>query len=151
MDLGIYCVQGCRYTTGMEPVAVRAQEGPKKDRNKFRTVEETLTWQMEFEGGLIAECRTSYSEGMNILKAETENGWAELSPAYMYRDLRGRTSNGDMNFEEKNQQARQMDDFALAIKENRPTPVPGEMGRQDVRILQAIYKAMETGERVAIE
>jgi hypothetical protein len=44
-----------------------------------------------------------------------------------------------------------MDDFALALKDKRPTPVPGEMGRRDVKILQAIYKAMETGKRVVIE
>ena len=44
----------------------------------------------------------------------------------------------------------QMDDFAMAIKEGRPTPVPGEMGRQDVKILQAIYQAADTGQRVEI-
>jgi predicted dehydrogenase len=55
-----------------------------------------------------------------------------------------------MDFPEINQQANQMDDFAQAVKNNRPTPVPGEMGRQDVKILQAIYKAMATGQRVEI-
>jgi len=43
-----------------------------------------------------------------------------------------------------------MDAFAIAIKENCRTPVPGEMGRQDVKILQAIYKAAETGQSVQI-
>jgi len=150
MDVGIYCVQGCRYTTGMEPIAVRAQEGPKTDPEKFKTVEESLTWQMEFPNGIVANCKTSYSENLNILRAEAENGWAELSPAYAYGGIKGRTSKGEMNLASVNQQARQMDDFALAIKNNRPTPVPGEMGRQDVKILQAIYKAMKTGERVVI-
>ena len=150
MDLGIYCVQGCRYTTGLEPVAVTAQEGPKKDMVKFKTVEESLTWQMEFPNGIMAECKTSYSEEMNLLRAEAENGWAELTPAYEYEGIKGTTPGGKMNFKEVNQQARQMDDFALAIKNNRPTPVPGEMGRQDVKILQAIYKAMETGQRVEL-
>jgi predicted dehydrogenase len=150
MDVGIYCVQGCRYTLGKEPIAVRAQEGPKNDPEKFKTVEESLTWQMEFADGTIAECKTSYSEGMNLLRAEAANGWFELSPSYEYEGLKGKTSEGEMNFPQVNQQARQMDDFALAVKENRPTPVPGEMGRQDVKILQAIYKAMESGERVGI-
>jgi predicted dehydrogenase len=150
MDIGIYCVQGCRYTTGLEPIAVRAQEGPKTDPEKFKTVEESLTWQMEFPGGIMAECKTSYSDSLNLLRAEAERGWAELSPAYPYRGIKGRTSNGEMKFEQVNQQARQMDDFALAIKNNRLTPVPGEMGRQDVKILRAIYKAMETGKRVEI-
>ena len=150
MDLGIYCVQGCRYTLGKEPIAIRAQEGPKTDPEKFKTVEESLTWQMEFADGTIAECKTSYSEDMNLLRAEAENGWFELSPSYEYNGLKGKTSKGEMKFPEINQQAKQMDDFALAVKENRPTPVPGEMGRQDVKILQAIYQAMKTGERVTI-
>jgi predicted dehydrogenase len=56
-----------------------------------------------------------------------------------------------MDFAQVNQQALQMDDFAQAIKNNRPTRVPGEMGRQDVKILQAIYEAMRTGKRVEIK
>ncbi|RRN76401.1 gfo/Idh/MocA family oxidoreductase, partial [Pseudoxanthomonas sp. SGD-10] len=147
MDVGIYCVQGVRYTTGMEPIAVTAIEGKKTDLEKFKDVEESLTWQMEFPGGIIAECKTSYSEQLDILRAEARNGWFELSPAYSYRGIKGDTIKGEIDFEQVNQQALQMDDFALAIKENRATPVPGEMGRQDVKILQAIYRAMETGQR----
>ncbi len=150
MDVGIYCLQAVRYTTGMEPVAVRAQEGAKKDKEKFNSVEESMTWQMEMPGNMIAECATSYSDDMKYLRADGDNGWFELQPAYQYRGIKGKTSDGKMNFPEVNQQALQMDDFALAIKENRATRVPGEMGRQDVKILQAIYKAMETGERVEI-
>lgn len=43
-----------------------------------------------------------------------------------------------------------MDGFAIAVSSDRPTPVPGEMGRQDVKMLQAICKAMETGQRMEI-
>ena len=150
MDVGIYCVQAVRYTTGMEPVAVRAQNVPKTDKDKFNEVEESLLWQMEMPNGILAECKTSYSKQMNVLRADAEKGWFELSPAYEYNGIKGKTSDGKMDFPEINQQARQMDDFAQAIKNNRPTPVPGEMGKQDVKILQAIYKAAETGERVEI-
>jgi len=150
MDVGIYCVQGIRYTTGLEPVAVRANEGEKKDTKKFKEVEESLTWEMEMPDGIVAQCKTSYSEEMNLLRAEAEKGWFEISPAYEYEGIKGRTSNGKMDFPEINQQARQMDDFALAIIENRPTPVPGEMGRQDVKILNAIYEAMRTGNRIPL-
>jgi predicted dehydrogenase len=150
MDVGIYCVQGCRYTTGLEPIAVRAKEGSKTDPEKFKNIEESLTWQMEFPGGIVAECKTSYSEEMNLLRADAQDGWAELSPAYEYNGIKGKTSKGKMDFPQVNQQAKQMDDFAIAVKHNRATPVPGEMGRQDVKILQAIYTAMETGERIEI-
>lgn len=150
MDVGIYCVQGIRYTTGMEPIAVTAREGVKTDPEKFNEVEESLTWRMEFPGEIVAECKTSYTESMNLLRADAENGWFELSPAYPYGGIKGETSEGKMEFEEVNQQALQMDDFAKAIKENRETPVDALMGKQDVKIMQAIYKAMESGERVEI-
>lgn len=150
MDVGIYCVQGARYTTGLEPIAVTATQGVKTKPGKFKTVEESLTWQMEFPGGIIADCKTSYIEDMNLLRAAAEKGWFELSPAYAYNGIKGKTADGKMDFPQVNQQAKQMDDFAIAITAGRPTPVPGEMGRQDVKILQAIYKAMETGQKVNI-
>ena len=150
MDVGIYCVQGVRYTTGQEPVAVTAKEGAKKDKKKFAEVEESLTWEMEMPDGAIAKCKTSYSEELNVLRAEAEKGWFEISPAYEYEGIKGSTSNGKMNFPQINQQAKQMDDFAQAIMQKRPTPVPGEMGRQDVKILNAIYEAMETGRRITL-
>lgn len=151
MDVGVYCIQGVRYTTGMEPVAVTAREGPKTDKNKFKDVEESLTWQMEMPYGVIAECKCSYSEDIDFLRAEAENGWFELSPAFAYDKIKGKTSSGDMHIKNVNQQANQMDDFAIAIKNNKPTVVPGEMGRQDVKILQSIYAAMKSGKRVEIK
>jgi predicted dehydrogenase len=149
-DLGIYCIQGICYTTGMDPIAVTAQEGPKTDPVKFKEVEQSLTWQMEMPNGMICEARASYSDSMNFLKAEAEKGTFELTSAYNYNGQAGYTPDGPMNFPRVNQQAKQMDDFALAIKNNRPTPVPGEMGRRDVRIIEAIYEAMRTGKKVAI-
>jgi predicted dehydrogenase len=151
MDVGIYCVQGARYTTALEPIAVRAQFGPVQDKKTFTEVEESISWQMEFPGAIIAECTTSYSKEMNLLHADAEKGFFELSPAYEYRGIKGKTSEGEMDFPQVNQQALQMDDFALAVMQNRPTIVPGEMGKQDVKILQAIYKAAKTGKEVKID
>src|SRR5574337_1691425 len=51
-DLGIYCIQGFCYTTGLEPISVTAQEGPKTDPVKFKEVEQSLTWQMEMPNGI---------------------------------------------------------------------------------------------------
>lgn len=150
VDVGIYCIQGFCYTTGLEPIAVTAKEGPKTDPQKFKDVEESLTWQMEMPGGIICEGKASYGENMNFLKAEADKGIFELRSAFNYSGQSGDTPEGQMNFPHINQQAKQMDDFALAIKNNRPTPVPGEMGKRDVRIIEAIYEAMNTGKRVTI-
>lgn len=150
MDVGIYCVQAVRYVTGREPVAVTAQEGFKRKPKKFRDVEESITWQMEMPDGLVAKCTSSYAERQNRLRIEAEGGWMEIAPAYSYAGIAGKTAAGGMRLPQVNQQALQMDDFALCIKEGRPSPVSGEEGRQDVKILEAIYQAMKTGERIVL-
>ncbi|HET6995473.1 MAG TPA: Gfo/Idh/MocA family oxidoreductase [Chitinophagaceae bacterium] len=150
-DVGIYCIQGFCYTTGLEPIAVTAQEGPKTDKEKFRDVEQSLTWELEFPGNILCQGKASYSEGLNYLHAEAEKGVFELTSAFNYSGQKGNTPAGPMDLPKVNQQARQMDDFAQAVKNKRSTPVPGEMGKRDVKIIQAIYKAMETGKRVEIK
>lgn len=150
MDVGIYVIQGLCYTTGMEPIAVTAQEGVKTDLERFKEVEQSLTWQMEFPNGLIAEGRTSYQDNMNFLRAEAEKGVFELTSAYNYTGQRGSTPEGPMNFPHINQQAKQMDGIARSIQKGEQSIVPGEMGRRDVKYLQAIYEAMRTGKKVSL-
>lgn len=150
MDVGIYCVQGAIYTIGKNPIAVTAKEGKKTDLKRFKEVEQSMIWQMEFPDGVIAECTTSYAEELNLLRAEADNGWFQLNPAYEYKGLKGETSNGKFDFPKTNQQALQMDDFANCVLTNKKSKVPGEMGLRDVKILQAIYEAARSGKKVSL-
>lgn len=150
MDMGIYCVQGVVYTKGQVPVSVTAQFTPKTDPVLFKEVEAGVNWQMQFADGSVADCRTSYAENLNSrLRAEAANGWMELQPAFGYGGLEGHTSKGPMNLPNVPQQARQMDDFADCVLSNKPTRVPGEMGLRDIQLLQAIYRAADTGQKVS--
>ena len=148
MDLGVYCVQGSIYTVGENPIAVSAKEGEKTDTNKFPEVEQAMDFQLEFPGGTIANCRCSYNEKGNLLRAEAEKGWFELKPAFAYDGLAGTTSAGKMDLKNVNQQAFQMDDFADCVLNKKQTRVPGEMGLRDVKILMAIYEASRTAKKV---
>src|SRR5690606_32206224 len=56
MDLGIYCVQGVCYTLEKAPVAVTAKYEKVTKPTYFYDVEEAISWEMEFEDGLIAKC-----------------------------------------------------------------------------------------------
>ena len=150
MDVGIYCVQAAIYTVGEDPIAVTAIEGEKTDQTRFAEVEQSITWTMEFPGGAVAECETSYANVSNYLRAEGDKGWIALEPAYKYEGIKGKTDKGLLQLPQVNQQAAQMDDFALCVKEKRPSPVPGEMGLRDVKILQAIYEAARTGKKVTL-
>ena len=150
MDLGIYCIQAARNTTGSEPLAVKVLDRKPAFTNNEEEVEEFLSWEMEFPGGVIAKCETSYSEEMNLLHGTAEHGWFELFPAYSYKDINGKTATGFLNFPPVNQQALQMDDFALSILGKEPVRLPGEFGRQDIKIIRAIYESVRTGERVEL-
>jgi len=150
-DLGIYCVQGICYTTGFEPIAVTAQEGPKTIADKFNEVEQSLKWQFEMPAGIIAEGEASYGHELNFLKAEAEKGTFELSPAYNYGGLKGKIGEAPMNFPNVNQQAKQIDDIALSIKNDQTSIVPGELGKRDVKIIAAVYEAMRTGKKITIK
>jgi predicted dehydrogenase len=150
-DLGIYCVQGICYTTGQEPIAVTAQEGPKTDLVKFKEVEQSLSWQFDMPGGIIAEGRASYGDSVNSLKAETDKSIFEISPAYNYGGLKGKIDDVAMNFPNINQQAKQLDGIAMSIKNNQASIVPGELGKRDVKIITSIYEAMRTGKKVPIK
>ncbi|WP_022825966.1 Gfo/Idh/MocA family protein [Hymenobacter norwichensis] len=151
MDMGIYCLQGIIYTKGQLPVSVTAKFAPNPDpTGLFNEVEAGVNWQMQFADGVVADCRTSYAENMSgLLRADAAKGWMELEPAFGYGGLQGRTSQGPMNIENVPQQARQMDDFADCILNNKPTRVPGEMGLRDMQIIEAIYRAAATGQKVS--
>ncbi|HYG18093.1 MAG TPA: Gfo/Idh/MocA family oxidoreductase [Ohtaekwangia sp.] len=150
MNNGIYCVQAALYITGELPVAVRAEFFPVTNPSRFSTVEEGIGWSMEFPSGKKALCESSYVKDGNLIRVEAAQGWFELEPAYEYKGLKGRTSEGPIEFPTINQQAAQMDDFALCVKNNTTSKVPGEMGLRDVEILMAIYESARTGERVEL-
>lgn len=150
MDVGIYCVQAAIYTVGKNPIAVTAREGEKTDLKRFSQVEQSLMWQLEFPGGILADCETSYAKEMNMLRVDAERGWYALEPAYAYKGITGSSSQGKLDLPQVNQQALQMDDFATCVRQNKKSKVSGEMGLRDVRILTAIYEAASTGVRIEL-
>jgi len=149
MDMGVYCIQGARYVTGEEPIYVTAREEKTKPE-LFKEVDETIYFDLEFPSGCVANGISSYNMNLNHLKVKAEKGDFELSQAYRYGGMEGKTPAGPMNFPQINQQAAQMDDFADCIIQNKNTIVPGEMGMQDINIVEAIYRSIASGKREKI-
>lgn len=147
---GIYCIQGAIYTTGQLPVRVRARFDEVTDPEKFSSVEEGITWEMDMTTGVVATCTSSYNRNGSQLRAEAERGWFELAPAYEYGGLKGNTSEGRMRLRNSFQQVAQLDDFAMSVKRNTEPRLSGEMGLRDVEIIEAIYRAARTGEEVEL-
>jgi predicted dehydrogenase len=141
MDMGVYCIQGARYVTGEEPIYVTAHEEKTKP-DLFKEVDETIYFDLQFPSGCVAKGISSYNMNLNHLKVKAEKGEFELSQAYRYGGMEGKTPKGPMNFPQINQQAAQMDDFVNCIVQNKDTIVPGEMGMQDMKIVEAIYRSI---------
>ena len=150
MNLGVYCVQCSRYVLGEEPISVTAQFGPVTDKQLFSEVEESITWQLDFPGGAVATSSSTYNCSIDRFYASADNGFFELSPAISYGPFKGRTSDGPLIFPEINQQGTQCDEIAKVLLENKKLPdhITGEEGMRDVKIMQAIYRAAETGTKV---
>lgn len=150
MDMGIYAIQASRYTTGQEPLFVKAREEKTKPE-LFADVDETIYWELEFPEGFKTEGKSSYNNNWSYLKVEAAKGIFELSPSYGYGGISGKTSSGMMNLPNINQQAAQMDDFAQCILQKRATRVPGEEGLKDMKVIDAIYKSIASGKKEAIQ
>lgn len=151
LDLGIYLIQSaCMAKNGIAPVTVTGQEMPKTRPDMFVDTEETLRWTMEWADGAAGEFSTSYQQVFGRFHAESPKGWIDFTKgSYSYQVGGLDTSRGPFTYGPPpvNQQARQMDDFAQCVLTGRATPVPGEMGRRDLQIIEAIYAAAASGKR----
>ena len=151
MDLGIYIVNAACMATGQTPIAVTAHEEPKQRPDFFNEVEETIDFHLEFPNGAVCDAVTSFNQSGARFRAEGSKGWIDFqTSAFGYRVGDVVTSRGPLDYPRPYQQALQMDDFCDCIVSNRPTPVPGEMGLRDLKIIKAVYAAAATGKRVTV-
>jgi len=153
MDIGIYSINGARYMTGEEPIWVTAQE-VKTNPVKFKEgIDETITFQMGFPSGVIASCLSTYS--MNNLDKFFLNGtkgFAEMQPSTGYGPIKGRTNHGPLDEPHIMHQTVQMDQMAGIIFDGvePEIPIDGREGLKDMVIIDAIFKAVKTGEKVSL-
>ena len=153
MDIGIYSINGARYMTGEDPVWVTAQE-TKTNPAKFKDgLDETIQFQMGFPSGAVASCISTYN--MNFLDKfylNGEKGFAEMQPSTGYGPIEGKTHKGPLTQPHITHQTLQMDGMAALILENKQpvVPVDGEEGVKDMKIIDAIFEAIKTGNKVSL-
>ncbi|TAE49758.1 MAG: gfo/Idh/MocA family oxidoreductase [Bacteroidetes bacterium] len=148
MDVGIYCIRACSYVLGENPLSVMATE--VKTHPHFKEVDETLMWHMEFPSGAVASCTTSYAINVERLHVAAENGDFGLSPAYSYDGQRGYAGGKALEFPHIAEQSNHMDAFARHIRDNEANLTPGEMGLQDMKVIEAIYLSIKEKRRVSL-
>lgn len=149
-DMGVYPLNAARYVTGLEPIAVTAQQSTTRPEI-YKEVDETMQFRLEFPGDIIADCETSFGKGMNTLDVKCNKGGYKLEPFQAYSNINGITTDGiKLNEKIPNQQAKQMDDDALAIINQSAVMVPGEEGWKDILVVEAVYRSVKEKGRVTI-
>ena len=152
LNMGVYSIQSAIYGSGQNPISVQAQEFSTRPEY-FKDTDEAIAAQFEFANGAVGNIFTSHNANVNRLYSAFDKGWVELNPANNYGPLSGRRSDGvEMSFPHRRQQGLQMDDFAKHILTGSKNVAPGEMGKRDMIICEAIYKSIaEGGRRISLE
>jgi predicted dehydrogenase len=149
MDVGIYSLNACRYLTGEEPVHLEGYSSVVDHDERFKEVEENLSWTMKFPSGIVASCNTTYGAKMDgYLRVHGSKGVIHMEPAFSYQGLhlkaniQGQTPIDDLNTDKDPYQFLiEGDYFADCINENKEPRTNGEEGLRDMQWVAEIYKS----------
>jgi predicted dehydrogenase len=149
MDVGIYCLNACRYLTGEEPTWLSATSSVVDHDGRFQEVEENVSWAMKFPSGAVASCNTTYGANMEgFYRVHGSKGVLQVDNAFIYEGLHlTATIDGRPPIDEPNPErdpahfTREADHFAQCILENKQPKSPGEEGLRDMKLMMQIYES----------
>jgi len=155
-DIGVYCMNAARYVLGEDPIAVSATASKSSDP-RFRRVEETVSATMRFKDERVASFTCSFGAADRSTYTITgTKGSLTMDPAYEYAEGLGYEMKiGDRkrkkSFAKSDQFAPELLYFSDCILHNREPEPSGEEGLIDIRIIQSMYKSIESGRWVSTE
>lgn len=147
---GVYPVQGAFYLSDEMPSRILSAKVLRGDPDYYKEVPGGYEWVMEYPSGRRATGHASSIDRKNSLSAICTDGEMKITKAFSYNGLGGHIGDRKLDFGNPNQQAIHMDAICEAIETGRPSRTPGEMGRRDVIVLEAIMKSAETGKPVEL-
>ena len=160
MDMGIYSLNTSRFVLDADPVAATATM--QSEHQAFSDVpDEHATFSITYDDGTTAACTSSLNAQLSgrfhVIGTEGELTVEPIFLAQTPQTLtlrRGdRTSTIDSGRRDLmlDEMTEEFDYFADRVLRGEPIEPDGEHGLLDMRALEAIYEAAESGERVAIE
>jgi predicted dehydrogenase len=155
VDVGVYCVNTIRWLTEKEPFEAQAFAWTG-DPTRYSQVEENISFQLKFPGGLVAQASSSFGAAKaSFLHVHGEKGWAALDPAYAFDDERRLFGEiGGRWFEKKfkimDEFALELDAFAGCVRRRREPEPSGYQGLRDVAVIQAIYRSARENRPVPV-
>jgi glucose-fructose oxidoreductase len=155
-DYGIYGIQSAVYLSGELPDRISASAYRPANDPRFAEIYAHVATQWHFPSGAAAQIVTSYdSAGLNMVEARGTASALVMRPATNYDGLTlaletGRDRRDFTPGDPEVQFAGQLDHLASAIREGMAIITPGEMGLRDLRLIEAIYAAAQSGRTVRL-
>lgn len=163
MDIGIYSVSAAQYLSGETPVEVSnvTISSPPNDP-RFAEVEADVQADLKFPSGVIAKIDSSYSHGLGRFAVHGSAGEVLLQPASGYMEppnfggvklAMSKTAGGKpepVDVTPVDQFVGELDGFSAALQGTAPFKATGEEGLQDMKIIDAIYKAGQSNQPVKL-
>jgi predicted dehydrogenase len=149
-DIGLYCLNAARYLSNEEPVEVLAQAWSPPGDERFREVEESMSFTLRFPSGFLAQAQSSYGAYQEkSLRLSGERGGLFMQDAFAYQGQRLQVfrREGEHGMEQmpqihpRNQFALEIDHMARCVREKRRPHTPGEEGLRDQVIMEAIARS----------
>jgi len=155
--VGPYPVNACRYVFEDEPTEVASAIGTKHPESGFpQDFYDTVAVTLRFPGNRIAQFNLSYyGNPTNSLIALGTEGSLELDPSYVFgKGLEQTITTGE---KKKKESFKNTDHFGGELKyfsecilnDEKPEP-DAEEGLADVRVLEGILAALESGKSVQL-
>ncbi|HEV2645548.1 MAG TPA: Gfo/Idh/MocA family oxidoreductase [Acidobacteriaceae bacterium] len=158
LDMGPYPVNAARYIFSDEPTEVVSAAGTKHPGSGFpQDFYDTVAVTLRFPGDRLAQFNLSYfGNSTSSFFAVGEKGAIQLDPAYMFgQGLEQTVAIGDKKskhtFKNTDQFGGEMQYFSDCILNGSDPEPDAEEGFADIRVLDGIYKALETGKSVTLE
>jgi glucose-fructose oxidoreductase len=155
-DIGIYCVNACRYLFRAEPKEVFAWTSNVKSQ-KFDDVEGTTSAVLRFDDGRQGLFWSSFASAdvasYTVLgskgRVRIDNAYEYAEPAEVVVTRNDKTTT--KKFSKHDQFAAELEYFADCVRRGAAPEPSGEEGRIDVGIIQALYQSARSGKPVRVK
>lgn len=156
-DMGPYPINAARYLFGDEPTEVVSAVGLRHPEAGLGDFDDTVAVTLRFPKNRLAQFVLSYyGNVLDTYAVVGTKGSVEVNPAYMYGKPLERTVT--LGEKKSHESFKNTDHFGGEVKYfsdcilNGTDPEPdGEEGYADVRVIEGILKALETGGPVRLE
>jgi len=160
MDVGIYCLNTCRFLLGEEPIWASGAVHSTPGDPRFKEVDENVVFQLGFPSGALGSFSTSFgTHRSNRYRCLGDRGgWIGADPAFDYEGIRLELSEvrGKDELREqpaiaaKQQFALELDHLAACVRGDKQPYTGGAEGLQDLKIIEAIFQSARDGRRVEL-